>query len=293
MYGDKMKKSSLILEGGGMRGMYTSGVLDAFMENNLYINNIYAVSAGCYNALSYLSKQKGRSFRVNTSYLNDKRYINVKRMITGKSAINTEFIFNDVFKELDVFDYDVFRKSVGEFYAVSTNCVTGEAHYALIKNLDDDVEYVKASAALPLFTKIVKVDDLKLIDGGISDSIPIMKAIEDGFVNNVIILTRPKGFILEDNKLMKFMKIRYKKYPNLLKAMVGRKDVYNETLKKIEKLEEEGKVIVIRPKEELNIANLEKDMDKIEKIYKMGYEDGKAYVSKIKKFIGVRTNVKK
>ena len=287
-----MEDSSLILEGGGMRGMYTSGVLDAFMDNDLYLNNIYAVSAGCYNALSYLSKQRGRSFRVNTTYLNDKRYINVRRAIMGKSAINTDFIFDDVFKELDKFDYDTFKNNCGKFYAVSTNCETGEAHYALIKDLDVDVEYVKASAALPLFTKIVRIDGLKLLDGGISDSIPIEQAIKDGFRNNIIVLTRPKGFVLGDNKLMKFYKLRYRKYPNLLKAMNERKDKYNETLKLIEKLEEEGEVFVIRPKRELNIANLEKDINKIEDIYQMGYEEGERCVLKIKEFIKERKNVK-
>ena len=288
-----MKESSLILEGGGMRGMYTSGVLDAFMDNNLYMNNIYAVSAGCYNALSYLSRQRGRSYRINTTYLSDKRYINVARLIRGKSAVNTDFIFEDVFNELDPFDYEEFKKNCNKFYAVSTDCDSGEPYYALIKDLKEDVEYVKASAALPLFTHIVRVGELKLSDGGTSDSIPIERAIEDGFVNNVIILTRPKGFVLGDNKLMKFYKIKYKKYPNLLKAMKERKDKYNATLEFIENLESEGKVIVIRPREDLNISNLEKDMNKINNIYEMGYKDGLEYVSKIKKFIKVNKNVKR
>ena len=260
---------------------------------NLYINNIYAVSAGCYNALSYISRQRGRSFRINTTYLLDKRYINVKRILTGKSAVNTNFIFEDVFKELDEFDYDAFRSNCGKFYAVSTDCESGEPYYALIKDLEEDVEYVKASAALPLFTKIVRVDGKKLLDGGSGDSIPILKAIEDGFVNNVIVLTRPKGFALGDNKLMRFYKLKYKKYPNLLNTMENRKYKYNNTLKVIEELEEKGQVIVIRPKEDLNISNLEKDINKIRYIYQMGYEDGLQYINKIKNFIKVSRNVKK
>lgn len=288
-----MKKSSLILEGGGMRGMYTSGVLDAFMDNDLYINNVYAVSAGCYNALSYLSRQKGRSYRINTTYLNDKRYINMRKLVTSGSAINTSFIFEEVFKKLDEFDYDEFKKNTDNFYAVSTNCDSGEAHYALIKDLDNDVEYVKASAALPLFTRIVKVDGLKLTDGGISDSIPIRKAIEDGFTNNVIVLTRPKGFILKDNKLMRFYKLRYKKYPNLLNAMSNRKYVYNDTLKYIEELEKNKKVFVIRPSVDLNIDNLEKDIHKIQKIYEMGYADGLKYIGELKNFLKEKKDVKR
>lgn len=283
-----MEESSLILEGGGMRGMFTSGVLDAFMDNNIYINNVYAVSAGCYNALSYLSKQRGRSYRVNSTYLKDKRYISFKRLITRGSAINTDFIFNDVFDELDPFDYEVFKNNCHKFYAVSTNCINGEAYYAQIKDLKKDVEYVKASAALPLFTKLVKVNGLVLTDGGVSDSIPISRAIEDGFVNNVIILTRPKGYVMGDNKLMKYYKIRYKNYPNLLKAMEDRKDKYNNTLSFIEKLEEENKVIVIRPGSDLNINNLEKNKEKIERIYNFGYEEGIKYIKRIRDFIKVR-----
>lgn len=287
-----MKESSLILEGGGMRGMFTSGVLDAFMDNDLYINNVYAVSAGCYNALSYLSNQRGRSYRINTTYLRDKRYISFKKLMTKGSAINADFIFNDVFRELDPFDYAFFNENKGEFYSVSTNCVTGEAHYALIGDIDRDLEYIKASAALPLFTKLVKKDGFILTDGGVSDSIPIRRAIEDGFVNNVIILTRPKGFIMGDNKLMKYYKIRYRKYPKLIKAMENRKHLYNETLKYIEDLEKNRKVIVIRPREDLKISNLERNREKIEKIYNMGYEIGIEYINNIKKFIRVSEDEK-
>jgi len=289
----RVDKYSLVLEGGGMRGMYTSGVLDAFMDNNLYINNIYAVSAGCYNAVSYLSRQRGRTYRINTTYLKDKRYINFIRILTKGSVVNTDFIFNEVFNELDPFDYEAFKKNSKRFCAVSTNCETGEPHYALIKDLHKDVEYVKASAALPLFTSIVKVDDLKLVDGGVSDSIPIEKAISDGFSKNIIILTRPKGFVMGPNKHIKLNKLRYKNYPNLIKAIENRYLKYNEILELIERLENENKVIVIRPKESLNIANLEKNMERIKQIYEMGYEDGLMHIDRVKKFIGVSENVKK
>ena len=287
-----MKKSCLVLEGGGMRGMYTSDVLDAFMDNNLYINNIYAVSAGCYNALSYLSRQRGRSFRINTTYLKDKRYINMRRLFTKGSAVNTDFIFNDIFKELDPFDYESFKKNCGEFYAVSTDCLTGNSFYARIEDLEKDEEYVKASAALPLFTKLVEVDGLVLSDGGTSDSIPIKKAIEDGFSNNVVILTRPKDFVMKENKLIKLHRIKYRKYPNFVKALENRYLMYNATLALIEKLEKEKKIIVIRPDESLNIDNLEKNNDRIKEIYNKGYEDGEKYIEKVKSFIGERREIR-
>lgn len=286
-------KASLILEGGGMRGMYTSGVLDAFMDNDIFINNVYAVSAGCYNALFYLSRQRGECYKINSTYINDKRYINIKRLLLGKSAVNNDFIFNEVLKNIVPFDYEAFNKYVGEFCAVSTNALTGEAHYALVKNLEEDLEYVKASAALPLFTHLVKYNGLVLSDGGDADSIPVMRAISDGFTHNIVILTRPKGFVLGDNKLMKFNRIRYKKYPNLIKTMQNRKIKYNETLKFLEKLESENKVIVIRPKEDLNIGNLEKNEEKINSIYKMGYRDGLEHVNKVREFLGRENHVKK
>jgi len=282
-----MEKSCLVLEGGGMRGMYTSGVLDAFMDNNLYINNIYAVSAGCYNALSYLSRQRGRTFRINTTYLKDKRYINMRRLFSKGSVVNTDFIFKDIFKELDPFDYKAFKEYCDEFYAVSTNCLTGKPVYAKIEDVEKDEEYIKASAALPLFTKLVEVDGLVLSDGGTSDSIPIKRAIEDGFSNNVVILTRPKGYIMKVNKLIKLHRIKYRKYPNFVKALENRYLMYNETMALIENLEKDNKIIVIRPNENLNINNLEKNDDRIKEIYNKGYEDGKKHVEKVRSFISL------
>ena len=155
------------------------------------------------------------------------------------------------------------------------------------------MEYIKASAALPLFTNLIKHDGLVLTDGGVSDSIPIVRAINDGFVNNVIVLTRPKGFLLGDNKLMKYYRIRYKNYPNLIKTMEERKFKYNETLRFIEEEELKGNVIVIRPKENLNIDNLEKNKEKIERIYNMGYNDGIEYSMRVKNFMKVKENEKK
>ena len=280
-----MNKSCLVLQGGGMRSMYTSGVLDAFLDSNVFINNIYAVSAGCYSALSYLSRQRGRTYRVNTTYLKDKRYINFKRLLTNGNVINTDFIFNEVSKELDPFDYEEFKKNCERFVAVSTNCDTGKAKYALVKDMEKDEAYIKASAALPLFTSLVEVDGLTLTDGGVSDSIPISKALEDGFVNNVIVLTRPKEYIMRKTKFMKLKRIKYKKYPNLIKAMQTRMVRYNSTMELINELEGENKIVVIRPSESLNISNLEKNIEKISKIYNMGYKDCMSKIEKIKEFI--------
>ena len=192
-----------------------------------------------------------------------------------------------MFKELNPFDYESFKRNVGEFYSVSTNCKTGDAYYAKITDVEKDASYIKASAALPLFAKLVEVNDIVLTDGGVSDSIPVRKALEGGFSKIIIILTRPKGFVLNDNKLMKYYRVKYRKYPNLIKKMKMRKIIYNDTLDYIEQLEEEGEVIVIRPERDLNIGNLERNGKKIKQIYKMGYNEGAKNISKIREYIKV------
>lgn len=288
-----MDKTNLILEGGGMRGVYTSGVLDAFLEKKVFINNIMAVSAGCYNALSYLSQQKGRSFQVSSKYLKDNRFISMRRLILEGSAIDNDFIFEEVFKKLEPFDYEKFKKNVGDFFVVSTDIKTGNALYHRINDLQKDAEYIKASTALPMFTNIVSIDDLKLLDGGVADSIPIAKSLEMGYKNNILILTRPGNFIMEKNKLILFLKMKYKKYPELIKKLENRYIQYNETLQLIKKLEKERKIIVIRPQKDLGIGRVEKNKEKMDEIYRLGYEDGLKNINNIKCFLERDCNYEK
>lgn len=280
-----MDDVNLILEGGGMRGIYTSGVLDAFLEKDIFINNIIAVSAGCFNALSYISKQKGRSYKLNTKYLTDSRFISYRRLILKGGAIDNDFIFDEVFKKLDPFDYDSFRNNVGKFLVVSTDMETGQARYDEIKDLDKDVDYIKASSALPLFANMVRIEDLKLVDGGVADSIPILKSLNLGYQKNVLILTRAEDFVMEKNKFMVVIKLRYKKYPNLIEQIEKRYLEYNKTMQIVEKLEKQGKIFVIRPKKDLGILNIEKNLEKSEAIYQQAYQDGLENIENLKKYL--------
>ena len=286
-----MSKVCLVLEGGGNRGIYTSGVLDAFLENDIFINNIYGVSAGALNAMSYLSKQKGRSYRVNKEYI-FKDCINYKSILQGKSILNLDYVFNEVNMELDKFDLEAFENNKGEYVVVCLDMKTGLPVYKKIDSYDD-YPYIKASASLPLFTKCVEIDGMKLLDGGFGDSIPVMKALEDGYDKIIVICTRDKGFECKQYSLMNLYKLGYRKYPEMLNTFKTRYMKYNVTRDIIEDLEDKGIVKAIYPSEELHVGNLEKDMSVVDHVYEVGYKDGLELVSEVKKFLGGKVNEKK
>ena len=189
-----MINSGLIIEGGGMRGVYAAGVLDFFMEKNIYFNDCYAVSAGSCHAASYYSKQIGRSLKVTLDYINDKRYCSINSLIKTGDIFGVEMLYDLIPNELELYDYDTFNKFKGNFYSVVTNCKTGKAEYIKIKDMKKDIIAVRASSSLPLLSRIVEINGENYLDGGISDSIPIKKSIEDGHKKNVVILTRDKTY---------------------------------------------------------------------------------------------------
>ena len=286
-----MSKVCLVLEGGGNRGIYTTGVLDAFLEKGLFINNIYGVSAGALNAMSYLSKQQGRSYRINKEYI-FKDCINYKRMLQGKSILNLDYVFNEVNRELDKLDIEAFEKNMGDYIVTCLDMKTGRPVYKKIESYED-YPYIQASASLPLFASCVNVDGMKLIDGGFGDSIPVMKAIDDGYDKVVVICTRHKEYESKPYSLMNLYKIKYRKYPEMLATFKNRYIKYNITRDIMEDLAQNGKVFPIYPREELHIGNLEKDMKVIEYTYNLGYQDGLKMVSEVEKFLGGRVNEKK
>lgn len=265
----------LILEGGGMRGAYTAGVLDFFMDNNLEFDNVYGVSAGAVNGCSYLSKQRGRAFRVDVNYLEEKDYAGLSCWLKTGDYFGVEFCYNRIPYELDPYDLDTFNKFTGNFYAVATNCETGQPEYFRIEDMDKDLIKIRASASLPLMARMVEIGGVNYLDGGVSDSIPIYQARKSGCKKNVIVLTRDKAYRKSKNSIMPLLKLKYRKYPGLIKSMEKRHIIYNKTLKYIDKLETEGKVVVIRPKEKVDIGRLEKDKEKLTKLYHQGYNDAK------------------
>lgn len=280
-----MIEAGLVVEGGGMRGVYTAGVLDYFMEKNLYFDDCYGVSAGACHISSYVSKQIGRSIKVTLDYINDKRYCSVNSLIKTGDMFGVEMLYDLIPNKLELYDYDTFNKFKGNFYSVVTNCKTGKAEYIKIKDMKKDIIAVRASSSLPLLSRIVEINGKEYLDGGITDSIPIKKSIKDGHKKNVVILTRDKTYRKSKPKFLSFFKLKYKKYPNLVKAIENRYKMYNETLDFIEEEKAKNKVFIIQPKLPVKISRIEKDKDKLKALYNQGYEDAKEIYEDLMKFL--------
>ena len=280
-----MIEAGLVVEGGGMRGVYTAGVLDYFMEKNLYFDDCYGVSAGACHISSYVSKQIGRSMKVTLDYINDKRYCSINSLIKTGDMFGVEMLYDLIPNKLELYDYDTFNKFKGNFYSVVTNCKTGKAEYIKIKDMKKDIIAVRASSSLPLLSRVVEINGEKYLDGGITDSIPIKKSIEDNHRKNVVILTRDKTYRKKKSSFSPIFKLKYRKYPNLVNAIENRYKMYNNTLDFIEEKVKTGEVFVIQPKEPVHISRVEKDKTKLKELYDKGYNDAKECYEDLIKFI--------
>ena len=280
-----MENVGLVLDGGGMRGLYTCGALELFMEKNLYFNYIIGVSAGACNAVSYISKQKGRNKKVNIDYCRNWKYMSFRNLLFGKSFIGMDFIFDEIPNKHVKFDYDTFFKSNCKFLVGVTDCKTGDPLYLNKEDLNDKFDALRATSSLPLICPMVNFKGHEFLDGGISDSIPIVKSINDGNIKNIIILTRDKAYRKSPVKFANLIKFKYKKYPLLVQSLLNRYKKYNDTLDFIEKLEAEGSAIVIRHSKGLNVGRLERNPKKLIETFEKGYSDAEISYEKIKKFI--------
>lgn len=266
--------TGLILEGGGMRGAFTAGILDFFLEKEIKFPYVIGVSAGANNGANFIAEQYERSKRIFIKHSQDKRYMGVKRVVKERSYLGMKFLFHDLPFEVDPFDFETFANSESEFKVVATECQTGMPVY--FRHQDYDPEFfikkiLRASSSLPLLCPPVYIDEKCYLDGGISDSIPIRKAIKDGYKKNILILTRNKSYKKRPSKLNRVVKLKYRKYPNLVEIIKKRHIRYNEKLKYIERLEDEGKAFVFRPKEEIDIRVLENDPEEMQDLYQRGY----------------------
>ena len=267
-------KVGLVLEGGGMRALFTAGVLDALLDiKELDIDGIVGVSAGALFGVNYVSGQKERAIRYNKKYARDKRYMGFYSWITTGNAVNEEFAFYEIPFKLDVFDQEKFKQSKIDFYVVMTNVESGKPEYVLIKDVFKQMEYLRATSALPFASKIIEIHGKKYLDGGIWDSIPIDYCEGLGYDKIILLLTRPKNTHKED-KLNFLYKLVYRKYPNLVKRLINMGKDYEVVLKKIEDLENKKKIFVIRPPKVLKIGRLEKNEDKIQNVYDIGLNTG-------------------
>lgn len=270
-------KTGLVLEGGGMRGVFTSGVLDAFMKHDLYFRYIVAVSAGACNGMSYVSRQPRRARISNIDYLARYKYIGIRHLVTQGCIFDRELLYDKFPNQLLPFDFDEYFKHAKDFEMVTTNCLTGKAMYlSETSNRQRSLDIVRASSSLPYVSKIVTVDGIPMLDGGIIDSIPINRAIETGHEHNVVILTRNKGWrdTGKDRKVPTFI---YKNYPRLRVALSHRHVVYNQQIDLIDRLEAEGKITCIRPMRPMEVGRIENDVEKLERLYEEGFAIGEKF----------------
>ena len=279
-------KKGLVLEGGAMRGMYTAGVLDVLMENDIKFDGAIGVSAGACFGCNYKSRQIGRSIRYNLKYCRDPRYVSFRSLLFSGDIYNAKFCYEDIPFRLDPFDIEAYQSDPMEFYVVATDVNTGEAVYQRLDKGDEkDVQWIRASASMPLVSRIVKIGEQELLDGGIADSVPFEWFNANGYAKNVVILTRPKGYIKSKNPLMPLVRLCMKKYPKMIEAMANRHTVYNECLKRLEQQETEGNLLVIRPSAPLEIKRTEKKPEKLQAVYELGRKDADAMLGKIREFL--------
>jgi predicted patatin/cPLA2 family phospholipase len=275
--------TGLVLEGGGMRGVFTSGVLDAFMKHEVYFNYIVAVSAGACNGMSYVSRQPRRARISNIDYLARYNYIGLRHLVTQGCIFDQDLLYNKFPNQYLPFDFDTYFNNPATFEMVTTNCNTGRAMYlSEKKEKQRALDIVRASSSLPYVSKIVDVDGIPMLDGGIVDSIPVLRAIETGHEKNVVIMTRNYGFrnTSKDHKIPNFI---YKKYPRLRVVLSHRIEVYNQQLQMMEDMEREEKIMSIRPERPLEVGRIEKDTNKLEILYEEGFALGEKFCLEMNK----------
>lgn len=283
---ENTRKQGLVLEGGAMRGLFTAGVMDVLMENGIVFDGIVGVSAGAAFGCNYKSGQIGRVLRYNSTYCQDWRYCSFRSLIKTGDLYGADFCYHELPEQLDLFDDEAFQKNAADFYAVCTDCESGEPVYKKIQSAQyNDLEWIRASASMPLVSRIVDINGQKLLDGGIADSIPLRFMENSGYANNVVVLTQPRSYRKKKNSLLPLMKLALKKYPKVVDAMARRHINYNETLDYIRKQEQAGKVFVISPDEKLDIGRTEKDPDKLRAVYAIGRKAAEAKLGELKRFL--------
>lgn len=280
----KPVRTGLVLEGGGMRGIYTAGVLDVLLENGIAVDGVIGVSAGAIHGSSYVSEQKGRSIRYYRKYCRDRRFMSFWSLLTTGSLVGEEFCYHEIPFQLDPFDFETFRNSKTAFYVTCTNLETGKGEYLRCTDLEQQMDYMRASASLPFVSKTVEVNGKKLLDGGVADSIPLAAFRKLGYQKNIVVLTQVKEYEKKPQKLG-IQALEYRKYPEFLKSIARRHKNYQKSRRLVEQLEQKGEVLAIYPSEELHIGRMEKDLDKIQMMYDLGRHDAETRMDEIREFL--------
>lgn len=271
-----MIEGGLVLEGGGMRGVYTAGVLDYLMDEGIWIDNVYGVSAGACHGTSYVARQRGRAIRTVMEYVGDRRYASYRNLFTTGNYFGEKFVYDDIPKKLVPFDYDAYAHSDMRLYSVVFNCRTGQAEYPQGVDMYKDMPYILASSSLPLLSKMVWIDGQPFLDGGIGDSIPIAKSVADGNKRNLIILTQHRGYRKQPTRMLPLLSTRYRRYPRMVEALRSRHTRYNEQLDFVYAQEEQGDAVIIQPSTPVTIRSMERDTKALGALYEQGYADARA-----------------
>lgn len=277
-------KKGLVLEGGGVRGIYTAGVLDVLFDNKITFDGVAGTSAGAVHGCSFLSGQRGRSIRYYMNYCKDPRFMSIRSWIKTGNVVETEFSYHTLPEKLDVYDFEAFKQNKTPFFAVCTNLESGKAEYVQITDMKAQIDVIRASASLPYFSKIVEIDGKKYLDGGCSEAIPLFGFMKMGYEKNVVVLTRPQSYVKKP-EFKGLEKIVYRKYPNFVEIMKKRHEIYNETVKQIAELEKQGKVFVIRPDDALPAGRMEHNPETIKATYDLGVKSAEKSLSALIEFL--------
>lgn len=280
-----MYNAGLVLEGGGMKGVYTAGVLDLFLDKGIDFSSVYGVSAGAACMCSYLSKQRGRALDVNVDYLDTSMYCSAKSLMTTGDLFNVDICYHLIPEYLNPYDYEAFNRYEGKAYSVATDIVTGRPEYFRIRDMKEDIDKIRASASLPLVSRNVKIGEGLYLDGGISDAIPLQKSVMDGNRKNVVVMTKETGFVRKPANQLGLLKTRYAKYPKVWELMAERHVNYNEQVAYIERQQEAGAAFVIRPAMPNDVGRVEKDAEKLKALYRQGYEDAERCSEKLMAYL--------
>ena len=279
-------KRGLVLEGGAMRGLFSAGVMDVMMEHGVTFDGIVGVSAGAAFGCNYKSQQAGRAIRYNMRFAKDRRYCSLWSLLKTGDLFGAEFAYHTVPTEYDIFDNDTFEQSPTEFYVVCTDVVTGEAVYKrCTKGGYDLCEWIRASASMPVASRVVELEGHKLLDGGMADSIPLAFFHSIGYGKNIVVLTQPEDYVKRPTRLMPLIRWRLRQYPNIVRTMERRHTMYNRQLEYVAESEAKGETLVVRPGEKLPIGHVSHDAAEMKRVYEMGRRTGEARMADIEAFL--------
>ena len=280
-------KKGLVLEGGALRGMYTCGILDVMMESGITVDGAVGVSAGACFGVNMKSRQPGRALRYSQRFARDKRYCSLRSLLLTGNLYHARFCYHTVPMEFDAFDFDTFFANPMRFYTVCTDVVTGTPVYHLMEREDPDktLEWIRASASMPIVSTVVDLDGRKLLDGGMTDSIPLKFLESKGYDRNIVILTQPDGYVKRPFRLNALVRMRHHSYPRLARAMAERYKMYNAQTAYVKQQEQAGRVLVFRPEEKLEISRVSHDPDAMWRVYSHGRRQALSRIEEMREFL--------